>query len=668
MRPRRRGGGRGGLGGRARRAGVLLALLGALRGGMGAVGAAGSAAGGGIAAAATATATAAAAAAAAGRGGGALAPLLAGSDPSWLRALREDPEAERHAPNRRSREVRSGHYVRVRPRPLPEPALIAHSASMAAALGLTPGAFGAQGEGAGAPTEAVRFFAGEQDLAPGLESWATPYALSIMGRRYKNNCPFGTGNGYGDGRALSVAEVLARDGDGGRWELQLKGAGTTPFCRGGDGRAVLRSSVREFLASEAMHALRVPTTRALVLVVSGSETAKRPWYSGRARPKIAPDDPRLARFPEHMRAALASEFNSQGGREPDLMGEEPCAITTRAATSFLRVGHVDLFSRRAETGQPEALEELRELVAHALDREFPDVLPSAPLEQRARGLLSAFGERLAAMVAGWLRVGFCQGNFNADNCLVGGRTMDYGPFGFLDEYDPLFAKWTGSGEHFAFMNQPDAGLANFGTLAEALTLLLPGGAAEAQEASREAAAAMDAAVANVWRVKFGLPDTDAGRSAAASLWPELEGLLRGSRADWTLVWRQLAEVALLDEGPDDLLEPLQAAFYAPLTPGDSAAADWVEFLRRWRKAAFSDGSPPGAVTERLRRENPKYIPREWMLVEAYDAAAAGDYGPVRELQDLFLDPYGEGTAQQAARFFRRAPDEVLEKGGVAFMT
>ena len=638
--------------GRARgRAGGALVLLGALRlGGGGMVGAAAGAASAGGAASAVAAA-------------GVLGPLVAGSDPTWLRALREDPEAERHAPNRRSREVRSGHFVRVRPSPLPEPALVAHSASMAAALGLAPGAFGAPGD---VPGEAVRFFSGQQDLAPGLDSWATPYALSIMGRRYTNNCPFNTGNGYGDGRALSVAEVLAAGGDGGRWELQLKGAGTTPFCRGGDGRAVLRSSVREFLASEAMHFLRVPTTRALSLVVSGSETAKRPWYSGRAQEQVTVDDPRLAGYPEAMRAALMAQINQQGGREPDVMGEEPCAITTRAATSFLRVGHLDLFARRAEADQPGALEELRELVQHALDREYPDVLPGAPLEERAGGLLRAFGERLAVVVAGWMRVGFCQGNFNADNCLVGGRTMDYGPFGFLDEYDPLFAKWTGSGEHFAFANQPEAGLTNFSTLAKALTLVLPGRAGEAREATQEAALVMDAAVAGVWRAKLGLPDTGEGRASASALWPELEGLLTRSRADWTIVWRQLAEVALLAEG-DDLVVPLRAAFYAPLADGSAEA--WADFLQRWRAVLFAeDGLRPEAAAERLRRENPKYVPREWMLVEAYDAAAAGDYGPVNALQELFKDPYAEGTAEQAERFFRRAPDEALRKGGVAFMT
>merc|ERR1719171_647115 len=143
----------------------------------------------------------------------------------------------------------------------------------------------------------MHFFSGRMDAIPSMESWATPYALAIMGQEFYDNCPFKNGNGYGDGRAVSVGEVVVK---GQRWEMQLKGGGTTPFCRGADGRAVLRSSVREFLASEAMHAMGVSTTRALSLVVSGSETSQRGWYSGRGR-----------------------------GRDPDMMVRESCAITTR---------------------------------------------------------------------------------------------------------------------------------------------------------------------------------------------------------------------------------------------------------------------------------------------------------------------------------------------------
>ena len=176
-----------------------------------------------------------------------------------------------------------------------------------------------------------------------LRSWATPYALSIMGSPLTNNCPFGNGNGYGDGRAISIGEVVIPGANRGsaadaatpaetegsderRWEMQLKGGGTTPFCRGADGRAVLRSSIREFLASECMHALGVPTTRALSLIVSEGETSRRPWFSGAAQ-EISMDDPRLARFPPDVRRQVIAQLSQN--QEPDVMIEEQCAITCR---------------------------------------------------------------------------------------------------------------------------------------------------------------------------------------------------------------------------------------------------------------------------------------------------------------------------------------------------
>ena len=204
---------------------------------------------------------------------------------------------------------------------------------MAAALGLAPGAFGAPGD---VPGEAVRFFSGQQDLAPGLDSWATPYALSIMGRRYTNNCPFNTGNGYGDGRALSVAEVLAAAGDGGRWELQLKGAGTTPFCRGGDGRAVLRSSVREFLASEAMHFLRVPTTRtpanAVGHTLAGIELRAAAWAGGASGPaqRVEQNVASRALWQQILPLALAASSREVEKRQLEAVGDQVVEVAIRA--------------------------------------------------------------------------------------------------------------------------------------------------------------------------------------------------------------------------------------------------------------------------------------------------------------------------------------------------
>jgi uncharacterized protein YdiU (UPF0061 family) len=263
-----------------------------------------------------------------------------------------------------------------------------------------------------------------------------------------------------------------------------------------------------------MHNLNVSTTRALSLVVSeGGDVVRRPWYKPEdaitgGRDKISMDDPRLARFDEATRRQIIRQAASQQ-RDPDVMVVEACAITTRVAPSFTRIGHLDLFSRRAATAGPGTPQhrELEQMVRHAIFREFPEVLEAHPgpggeggeagaaggvAPEAAAAFLRASAAAISDMVAGWLRVGFCQGNFNADNCLVGGRTMDYGPFGWMDAYDPLFAKWVGSGEHFAFMNQPGAGVANFAVLAASVAPLLQGGEAEAQRIVVEAQGVMDA--------------------------------------------------------------------------------------------------------------------------------------------------------------------------------
>jgi Uncharacterized conserved protein len=249
-------------------------------------------------------------------------------DYSLLEALRPDPEATNDGNDHRPRQVCSGHYVPVTPTPLPEPEYVAHSPTLFAELGLS--------DALAHDARFRRLFSGDASVATGPMrpwGWATGYALSIYGTEYIQQCPFGTGNGYGDGRALSIVEGVYA---GRRWEMQLKGGGPTPYCRGADGRAVLRSSVREFLAQEFMHALGVPSSRSLTLYMSRAETVRRPWYSPQSR-----------------------------SFEPDVMVDNPAAISTRVAPSFLRVGQLELFARRARSqAHPEAMAELQLIVNH----------------------------------------------------------------------------------------------------------------------------------------------------------------------------------------------------------------------------------------------------------------------------------------------------------------
>jgi serine/tyrosine/threonine adenylyltransferase len=395
-----------------------------------------------------------------------LATIQAALENSWIRQLSaesaENLDKSRHRAglpidnnnnNKTKRPVFNGHYVLVKPTPLPEPRLVLYSADVAnILLGLT-------NEQVENDEDFVKWVSGHDVLKSGSdsissgtssggESWATPYALSIMGTRYTNNCPFGTGDGYGDGRAISIGEFRG-------YELQLKGAGTTPFHRGADGRAVLRSSIREFLASEAMHHLGVATTRALSLVVSGTETMQRPWYADNSRISIPSlDDPRLSQYPLQQRKEILERLRQTQKADPNILITEKAAITCRVASSFTRIGHLDLFARRVnKTSQQNAAagthdldgigrydtstnewKELEQMVWHACYREYRTeaydlYFETGNIAAAATVLLQESAHRLAKMVGNWIRVGFAQGNFNADNCLIAGKTMDYGPFG-----------------------------------------------------------------------------------------------------------------------------------------------------------------------------------------------------------------------------------------------
>lgn len=565
--------------------------------------------------------------------------LMQQAHPAVLRNLTPDPEQARHAPNKTARQVRSGHYVEVRPTSLPAPRYVIHSQAFFQALGLAD-------EVASDPAF-MQFFTGDMDSgvqaanADSLSStlrpkgWATGYALSIYGQEMVNNCPFRTGNGYGDGRAISVLEVLLADGQ--HWEFQLKGGGTTPYCRGGDGRAVLRSSIREFLASEAMAAMGVPSARALCLFVSGSETVTRPWYSPGAKTE-----------------------------EPDRMVDEPAAITTRVAPSFLRIGQVELFGRRARhNAHPRALAELEAIFLHALDREYPDLAaalraPEVTLADKVVAMAREFGVRLSHLVAHWIRVGYCQGNFNSDNCALGGRTLDYGPFGFMEAYDPAFQMWIGGGEHFAFMNQPRAAVINFKMFCTAMAPLL-GQDTRAIEALDAVMQALPDSMADtlhaMWAQKMGLIEF------RAELFAELHTLMAQTPVDYTIFWRELS--SLPKQAAD-----LHPSFYASRGAyGQDPAvmeARWGAWLHKWHTALVQEGRDPLEVSVAMKQVNPKYIPREWMLVEAYRSATdAGDFTLVRRLHALLADPYSEQSPELAALYYTKKRDEYFDLGGTS---
>ena len=348
------------------------------------------------------------------------------------------------------------------------------------------------------------------------------------------------------------------------------------------------------------------------------------------------------------------------------MVDEPAAITTRVAPSFLRIGQVELFGRRARhNAHPRALAELEAIFLHALDREYPDLAaalraPEVTLADKVVAMAREFGVRLSHLVAHWIRVGYCQGNFNSDNCALGGRTLDYGPFGFMEAYDPAFQMWIGGGEHFAFMNQPRAAVINFKMFCSAMAPLL-GQDTRAIEALDAVMQALPDSMADtlhaMWAQKMGLIEF------RAELFAELHTLMAQTPVDYTIFWRELSSL------PKQVAD-LRPSFYASRGAyGQDPAvmeARWGAWLHKWHTALVQEGRDPLEVSVAMKQVNPKYIPREWMLVEAYRSATdAGDFTQVRRLHALLADPYSEQSPELAALYYTKKRDEYFDLGGTS---
>jgi len=536
---------------------------------------------------------------------------------SLLDSLTPDPQATWDGDDHMPRQVFSGHYVPVTPTPLAAPKYVAHSKTLFNELGLSD---------ALAQNEQFRnLFSGNIKAAQAPirgYGWATGYALSIYASEYTQQCPFGTGNGYGDGRAISIFEGLF---NGKRWEMQLKGGGRTPYCRGADGRAVLRSSVREFLAQEFMHALGIPTSRSLTLYVSQVETVRRGWYSE----------------------------NSQS-LDPDILVDTPAAITTRVAPSFLRVGQLELFARRARSkAHPNAQNELKMIAEHLIERNYrQEIDPGLDFSNQVIELATLFRSRLTKLVANWIRVGYCQGNFNSDNCAAGGFTLDYGPFGFCEQFDPSFQPWTGGGEHFAFFNQTFAAEANFEMFWKSLRQLLDGDAqnlAQLDQIREEFAEVMQQEIEAMWVKKLGL------NSFNSSLVNELLELMIISKIDYTVFFRRLSVI------PEDL-SMLKESFYMPSS--EQLDARWNNWLQNWH-LQLKGCNDLGARSAAMESSNPNITWREWLIAPAYEKAAQGDYSLIKELQDVFSNPYKEQSKELESKYNVMKPKEFFNAGGIS---
>jgi uncharacterized protein YdiU (UPF0061 family) len=510
-------------------------------------------------------------------------------DNAFVRDLPGDPEQ-----GARVRQVDGALYSRVDPTPVAEPRLLAYSAEVATALGFSAADV--------ATSEFARVFGGNA-LLDGMQ----PYAANYGGHQ------FGHWAGQlGDGRAISLGEVINAAGE--RRELQLKGAGLTPYSRGADGRAVLRSSVREFLCSEAMHHLGVPTTRALSLVGTGEAVLRDMFYDGHAAP-------------------------------------EPGAIVCRVAPSFIRFGNFELPTSRGDVAL------LRQLVEFTIRRDFPE------LEGEGEVLYAAWFRqvcgRTAAMVAHWMRVGFVHGVMNTDNMSILGLTIDYGPYGWVDNYDPDWTPNTTDAQRrrYRFGQQPNVAWWNLSCLAGALAPLFAG--VEPLEAGLQHYAAVYAQAdrTNI-AAKLGLAEC---RDDDVPLMQSLQSLMQQAEIDMTLWFRALGHV----DSQLPTLAPFDDAFYdeAKRREAEPLLNDW---LARYAARLADDNLAPDQRREQMRRTNPRYVLRNYLAQQAIDRAEQGDLEGITELLDVMRHPYDDQPGREA--FASRRPDWARHKAGCSMLS
>jgi uncharacterized protein YdiU (UPF0061 family) len=489
---------------------------------------------------------------------------------SFVRELPADPVLENV-----SRQVADASYTRVDPTPVAAPRLLGWSHALGEYLGIEK-------------PSAADVLAGNRVL-PGMQ----PYAARYGGHQ------FGTWAGQlGDGRAITLAEVIAADGT--RQELQLKGAGRTPYSRTADGRAVLRSSLREFVCSEAMHFLGVPTTRALSLAGTGEPVIRDMFYDGHPAP-------------------------------------EPGAVVCRVAPSFVRFGN---FQIHAALGELDSLKKLADYVSGEF---FPGQSVASWYQELCR--------RTAWLIVDWMRLGFVHGVMNTDNMSILGLTIDYGPYGWLEGYDPQWTPNTTDAQtrRYAYGNQPQIAQWNLARLAEALLPLV-----EDKGPLEEGLATYAETFNSAWRralaQKLGLAALD--QPGDDELLSDLFALLSQVETDFTIFFRNLA-------GVDD--SALQAAFYSDPPPEHRAALQ--SWLRRY--AERSRGAPADRV-ERMNRVNPKYVFRNYLAVQAIDALERGDASVMERLVKLLERPYDEQPAHHDLA--ARRPEWARHRAGCSALS
>lgn len=519
-------------------------------------------------------------------------------DNRFTRELPGDPISDNY-----TRQVSDCLWSTVQPTPVKNPQLLAYSPEVAELLGFSA---------ADMQDRDLIQTLGGNGILDGMFTYATRYGGHQFGH---------WAGQLGDGRAIYLGELIHA---GQRFELQLKGAGETPYSRSADGRAVLRSSLREFLCSEAMHHLGVPTTRALSLVTTGNQVIRDMFYNG---------NPQL----------------------------EPGAIVCRVAPSFTRFGHFEILASRNE------LTLLKRLVGFTIDRDFADWWPTTGLaldmnDPSAELIETWFEEvcsRTASMVAHWMRVGFVHGVMNTDNMSILGLTIDYGPYGWVDNFDPGWTPNTtdAQGRRYCFGRQPDIARWNLERLAEALGTLLPD-----TQGLADGLATYDQtyirALTTSLAAKFGF---DRWQDGDGELINHIFELMQRAEVDQTLFFTQLAKLDIVQPQ----LATLAEAFYTEQGQ-QQFGADIQAWLQQYSLRLQQSALAPEQRLQKMAASNPIYVLRNYLAQEAIDLATQGDNSRLLELLDVLRHPY---TLQPGkAAFAQKRPDWARQKAGCSMLS
>ena len=495
------------------------------------------------------------------------------------------------------RQVHNACYSWVAPTKVSAPTLLSFSKETAKLLGLS--------EDDCHSNEFLNAFVGNA-LLDGMQ----PYAMCYGGHQFGN-----WAGQLGDGRAINLGEVINHRGE--HWALQLKGSGPTPYSRTADGLAVLRSSIREYLCSEAMHHLGVPTTRALSLINTGEHVMRDILYNGNA-------------------------------------AYEPGSVVCRVSPSFVRFGSFQLFAARHE------YDELRQLVNVTIEQQFPELLEQYQADSKPLFLawFALVCQRTVTMIVHWMRLGFVHGVMNTDNMSILGLTIDYGPYGWLDDFNPEWTPNTTDAQNgrYRYSQQPNIGLWNCYQLANALFSLI-GDAKPLETILADFQQQYQDQRHDMMASKLGFEQFTKGDD---ELFERLETLLASVETDMTLFYRALAtdNVSLSDLAP--------SYYKKDNEHGAQYQSQMSQWLHDYHRRLGQDTRSSDERIARMNAVNPKYIFRNYLAQQAIDKAEAGDYSMLNELLGVLRKPYDEQP--EFEHYAAKRPEWARTKVGCSMLS